>query len=53
MLAETATPQPPEAIVARFKGRGVAPEVARLLSTLERDGQVRRSDGGCALLRAA
>ena len=52
-LAEAAAPQPAEAIAARFKGRGVAPEVSRLLSTLERDGQVRRSQSGYSLLRAA
>jgi hypothetical protein len=52
-LAEAAAPQPVEAIASRFKGRGVGPEVSRLLSTLERDGQVRRSSAGYALLRAA
>lgn len=52
-LAETTIPQPPETIAARFKGRGVASEVARLLSALERDGQIRRSPSGYALLRAA
>lgn len=52
-LAETATPQPAELVAARFKGRGVGPEVSRLLSTLERDGQVRRSPDGFSLLRAA
>ena len=52
-LAEANAPQMPEAITARFKGRGVGSEVSRLLSTLERDGQVRRSTNGFSLLRAA
>jgi len=52
-LSESAGPQPVEAVAARFTGRKVAPEVARLLSALERDGQVRRSPAGYALLRAA
>lgn len=52
-LSESVGPQPVEAVAARFAGRKVAPEVARLLSALERDGQVRRSPAGYALLRAA
>lgn len=52
-LAESDRPQSADAVASRFAGRKVAPEVARLLSALERDGQVRRSPAGYALLRAA
>lgn len=52
-LAESVQPQSADAVASRFAGRKVAPEVARLLSALERDGQVRRSPAGYALLRAA
>jgi hypothetical protein len=52
-LAEAGAPLPVETLAARFKGRGAAKDVQRLITVLQRDGQVRRSaDGGYALLRA-
>ncbi|MGI8841996.1 MAG: DNA methyltransferase, partial [Caulobacteraceae bacterium] len=52
-LAEAPGPLTPAALAARFKGRRAAPDIARLIAVLERDGQVRRgSDGGASLLRA-
>jgi len=52
-LAEAAAPLSAEALAARFKGRKAAQEVPRLLSALERLGQVRATGDGYTLLRAA
>lgn len=52
-LAEAPAPQTAAALAARFSGRGVAPEIARLLAALQRDGQVRAGPRGYELLRAA
>jgi len=52
-LAEASAPLSAEALAARFKGRKAALEVPRLLSALERQGQVRATGDGYTLLRAA
>jgi hypothetical protein len=52
-LAEAAAPLSAESLAARFKGRKAAEEVPRLLSALERLGQVRATGDGYTLLRAA
>ena len=52
-LAEAGALTPAD-LAARFKGRGGAEDVRRLVTVLQRDGQVRHAaDGGYSLLRAA
>jgi hypothetical protein len=54
VLADTTAPLAVETLAAQFKGRKIAPDIARLVGVLQRDGQVRRdADGRYSLLRSA